>query len=269
MSAFRDQGVARAKEGRGARHATGRPEELGLVGQGDTGVGREKLAQLVGAVVRVDDDPPQPGRRERLEHMGERGSIAHRHERLRENVGQRSEARAQPGGEDHRWKHRSSLRQSWSRRRHVVGKPPMEVRHLAALALLVAGPAVASGCGTDAVDVDGCRQIEEARCRQIPACGIVSMMPWFTSGTTVDACVRYYDDACLHGLAVADPGPSAVSQCVAAIEADTKKKDNCAVVTAPQSDVAACGWLVPPAAAVAEASDAPSEAAASADAATE
>ena len=83
----------------------------------------------------------------------------------------------------------------------------MEVRRLAALALLVAGPAVASGCGTGAIDVDGCRQIEEARCRQLPACGIMPEMPWFTSGTTVDACVRYYDDACLHGLAVADPGP--------------------------------------------------------------
>ncbi len=145
----------------------------------------------------------------------------------------------------------------------------MEVRRLAALALLVAGPAVASGCGTDAVDVDGCRQIEEARCRQAPACGIMLEMPYFTSGTDVDACVRYYDDACLHGLAVADPGPSAVSQCVAAIEADTQKKDNCAIVTAPQTDVAACGWLVPPATTVGEASDAPSEADASADADTE
>jgi hypothetical protein len=145
----------------------------------------------------------------------------------------------------------------------------MEVRRLAALALLVAGPAVASGCGTGAIDVDGCRQIEEARCRQLPACGIMPEMPWFTSGTTVDACVRYYDDACLHGLAVADPGPTAVSQCVAAIEADTKKKDNCAIVTAPQTDVAACGWLVPPASAPSDASDAPSDASASTDVATD
>jgi|SRR5580704_3676561 hypothetical protein len=145
----------------------------------------------------------------------------------------------------------------------------MQVRRLAALALLLAGPAVASGCGTDAVDVDGCRQIEEARCRQLPACGIMPETPWFTSGTTVDACVRYYDDACLHGLAVSDPGPAAVSACVAAIEADTKQKDSCAIVNAPQTDVAACGWLVPPATTVADASDAPSETGASVDAATE
>ena len=48
----------------------------------------------------------------------------------------------------------------------------MEVRRLAALALLLAGGAAEGGCGTGAVDVDGCRQIEEARCRQAPACGI-------------------------------------------------------------------------------------------------
>jgi hypothetical protein len=116
---------------------------------------------------------------------------------------------------------------------------------MVALALLLVGPAAVNGCGTDAVDVDGCRQIEEARCRQAPACGIALDTPNFTSGTDVDACVRYYDDACLHGLAVNDPGPSAVSACVAAIEADTKAKDGCIVVRAPQTDVVACGWLQP------------------------
>src|SRR5579863_3894616 len=104
----------------------------------------------------------------------------------------------------------------------------MEVRRLATLALLLAGPwgpgVATSGCGTGAVDVDGCRQIEEARCRQAPVCGIRLDEPYFTSGTSVDACVRFYDDACLHGLAVSDPGPSAVSACVAAIQADTLAK---------------------------------------------
>jgi hypothetical protein len=144
----------------------------------------------------------------------------------------------------------------------------MTVRRLVALALLVAGPAVASGCGTDAVDVDGCRQIEEARCRQAPACGIPIAMPYFTSETDVDACVRYYDDACLHGLAVSDPGPAAVSACVTAIEDDTMKKDGCSVVKQPQTDTAACGWLLPPTSAV-DASDAPSDAAADADVAAD
>jgi hypothetical protein len=138
----------------------------------------------------------------------------------------------------------------------------MEVRRSVALALLLAGPAVMSACGTDAVDVDGCRQIEEARCRQAPACGISLDELNVTSGTSVDACVRFYDDACLHGLAVADPGPTAVSACVAAIHADTKAKDMCSVVKAPQTDVAACGWLVPPPPTSPDASGTPPEAAA-------
>jgi hypothetical protein len=139
----------------------------------------------------------------------------------------------------------------------------MEVPRLATLALLLAGAVLANGCGTSAVDVDGCRQIEEARCRQAPACGISLDELNITSGTSVEACVRFYDDACLHGLAVGDPGPADVSACVAAIEADTKAKDNCSVVKAPQTDVPACGWLTPPGSA-ADASDAPSEATADA-----
>jgi hypothetical protein len=138
----------------------------------------------------------------------------------------------------------------------------MEVRRLAALALLLASGTAEGGCGTGAVDVDGCRQIEEARCRQAPACGMPLDDLNFTSGTSVDACIRFYDDACLHGLAVSDPGPTAVSACVAAIEADTKTKDNCSVVKAPQTNVAACGWLVPPPPTNSDASSGASEAAA-------
>jgi hypothetical protein len=140
----------------------------------------------------------------------------------------------------------------------------MEVCRPAALALLLAGLASGSSCGTNAIDFDGCRQIEEARCRQAPGCAIALTEPNFTSETDVDACVRFYDDACLHGLAVSDPGPAAVSACVAAIEADTKAKDGCSVVKTPQTDVAACGWLVPPPSSGADASseaaaDAPTE----------
>jgi hypothetical protein len=142
----------------------------------------------------------------------------------------------------------------------------MEARRFVTLALVLAGSRVVAGCGTDAVDIDGCKQIEEARCRQAPACGIPIDRPWFTSGTDVDSCIRFYDIACLHGLDVSDPGPSAVSACVAAIQADTKSKDGCAVVRQPQTDLAACGWLIPPASAP-DASDAPS--AASPDAAAD
>jgi hypothetical protein len=132
------------------------------------------------------------------------------------------------------------------------------------MALLLA--LAAAGCSTDAVDVDGCKQIEEARCRQAPACGLALSVPNFTSGTDVDACIRFYDDACLHGLAVSDPGPAAISACVTAIQS-TSTKDHCAVVQAPQTDTAACGWLVPATATV-DASDA-QEAVDAADAAAE
>jgi hypothetical protein len=122
----------------------------------------------------------------------------------------------------------------------------MEVRRSGTLAILLAGLAVANGCGTSAVDVAGCRQIEETRCRQAPACGIPIEPPYFTSGTDVESCIRYYDTACLHGFAAGDPGAAAVNACVAAIQNDSLKKDGCGIVRSPQTDQAACGWLVPP-----------------------
>ncbi|HEX3769637.1 MAG TPA: hypothetical protein VHV30_02175 [Polyangiaceae bacterium] len=145
----------------------------------------------------------------------------------------------------------------------------MAVRWGSALALVLACAAgvVASGCGTDAVDVDGCRQLEEARCRQAPACGIALSVPNYTSGTNVDACILYYDDACLHGLAVGDPGPSAISACVAAIES-TSTKNHCDVVRAPEIDTVDCGWLSPVSSSTTDASDA-AQATPTADAATE
>jgi hypothetical protein len=124
----------------------------------------------------------------------------------------------------------------------------MEVRASAPLGALlglsIAGWAVAAGCGTGAVDVEGCRRIEEARCHQAPTCNLPIEPPYFTTDGTVDACVRFYDDACLHGLAVNDPGAAALNACVAAIEADTLGKDGCATVKAPPSDPA-CAWLAP------------------------
>jgi hypothetical protein len=68
----------------------------------------------------------------------------------------------------------------------------------------------ASGCGTSAVGVDDCRDIEQARCRAGKACGIVE---------DVQACERYYRDHCLHGLATAPPAGASVASCVQVIEA--------------------------------------------------
>ncbi len=110
---------------------------------------------------------------------------------------------------------------------------------LAALALAAA----LGGCGTDAVGVDACRQIQAARCRQAPACGIAIEPPYHQSGSAVDACIRFYNDECLHGLSSGkDPGPTALSACVAAINGGAMADGGCAVVLSPQT-TGACSWL--------------------------
>jgi hypothetical protein len=109
------------------------------------------------------------------------------------------------------------------------------VRAVATLPLLLT-----FACGTDAVGVDACRQIESVRCQRAPSCGISLEPPHRASGTDVDECVRFYDDACLHGLVNGnDPGALAVNSCVAAL-----KSADCTVVVAPES-TQACSWLVP------------------------
>jgi hypothetical protein len=68
----------------------------------------------------------------------------------------------------------------------------------------------ASGCGTSAVGVDDCRDIENARCEAGAPCGLLD---------DVEACKRYYRDHCLHGLATAPPAGASVASCVQVIEA--------------------------------------------------
>ena len=118
------------------------------------------------------------------------------------------------------------------------------MRRLPVLLAVALGLAPAMGaCGTSATGVSACKSIEEARCRQVPNCPNVSVSPplWYTTGSAVDACLRFYDTACLHGLSIgSDPGTSAVNQCVAAIN------NSCATVAEPQTDPN-CAWLIPPA----------------------
>jgi hypothetical protein len=120
----------------------------------------------------------------------------------------------------------------------------MVSRRLAALALILAGTVFGNGCGTGAVDVSACRQVEEARCHQAPACNIVITPPDYTGGSDVDACVRYYDDACLHGLVAGGPSASDLSACVTAITTDSNAQDCCSTVKEPQTSPA-CRWLDP------------------------
>jgi hypothetical protein len=77
-------------------------------------------------------------------------------------------------------------------------------------ALTTFGIVTASGCGTKAVGIDECRDIERARCRAGAYCGIVDDVP---------ACERYYRDHCLHGLATKPPSGAVVAACVQNIEA--------------------------------------------------
>jgi hypothetical protein len=126
------------------------------------------------------------------------------------------------------------------------------------LALLAGGVAWLGACGTDAVGVETCRQIEEARCQQAPKCPDIDLGNPKHRGPDVEACVRFYRDACLHGLeTTSDPGPNG-PQTKACIEAINK--GNCNIVKDPTQDPA-CAWLIPPQPpAAADASDAPADA---------
>ncbi len=126
-------------------------------------------------------------------------------------------------------------------------------------ALAAPAAVVASACGTDAIGLETCRQVEEARCRQAPNCPAFDLgqpVHRDTPKTNVDACIRYYNDACLHGLATnTDPGAPATKACVDAINTG-----DCNIVQTPQ-DTPACAWLKPPATPVADAAEAATTAA--------
>ncbi len=68
----------------------------------------------------------------------------------------------------------------------------------------------ASGCGTDAVGVDECRDIEYARCEAARYCALID-----NTDQAMEACKRFYRDQCLHGLASGErPGGPRVKDCV-------------------------------------------------------
>jgi hypothetical protein len=115
-----------------------------------------------------------------------------------------------------------------------------------ALAVLGAlGATYLLACGTEPVGVESCRTIEQARCENAPSCGIDLTHPVHEGSTPerdVAACIRFYEDACMHGMvAPNDPGSVAVSACVDAIN-----NGDCAVVKNPETHPA-CAFLVPPA----------------------
>ena len=113
--------------------------------------------------------------------------------------------------------------------------------HLGVAVVALAPVALFFACGTSAVGVDSCKEIEAARCEQAPNCGINLSQPLHRD-PDVEACIRFYDIACLHGLEIsADPGTVEVQACIKAIQ--TK---GCNTVLHPETDPA-CAWLIPPA----------------------
>ena len=114
-------------------------------------------------------------------------------------------------------------------------------------------------CGTDAVGVDTCRDIEAARCEAASHC------PDIFEIDDVQACRFYYRDQCLHGLAIErEPGAPLVRDCVEAIERAGRCADRdtplgecgsleqesngatsvCELIQAPEL-MDACSFLVP------------------------
>lgn|SRR5215472_6555127 len=119
------------------------------------------------------------------------------------------------------------------------------------LAVIAGVAAGFAACGTDAVGIEACREIESARCTAAApcekACTInMSIPPHRNSPTTdVQACQQYYDVACLHGLeATSEPGDPAVQSCINAINVAAKTCD-CNTILHPETNPA-CAFLIPP-----------------------
>jgi hypothetical protein len=114
------------------------------------------------------------------------------------------------------------------------------------------------GCGTKAVGVAECRDIEQARCTAASSCGFPN----------VAECRTFYRDHCLHGLPIGTFNDVDVEACVTDIEhagqcagrqgpttapedcstpvaTSTGTTTICEVVLKPETAVA-CAFLVPP-----------------------
>jgi hypothetical protein len=126
----------------------------------------------------------------------------------------------------------------------------------AAFALLVV---IGQGCSVDQIALQGCRDIEDARCEVAQPCANLSV-------PDPEACKRFYRDQCLHGMEIAaDPGQPTVDKCVSAIRAagacassghasdvggcevaTTSPTSACGIIANPEL-ATDCAWLIPPA----------------------
>lgn len=122
-------------------------------------------------------------------------------------------------------------------RRHWIAVP---------MAALLTACLLMPSCATDANDVTGCRQLEDARCVRAQSCGIDLGTPLHegrSAADAVEACQLFYQDACLHGLATTvTPVPKLFQNCLDKISDPTS---SCDYVINPQSEPE-CSWLSPP-----------------------
>lgn len=89
------------------------------------------------------------------------------------------------------------------------------------------------GCGTDAVGVDACRQIEDARCEAAPDCTGDEDTFGIRTEEQVQNCKSLYRDQCLHGIEnaggsdedeVDEPSDGDINRCIKAIQATASCK---------------------------------------------
>ena len=154
------------------------------------------------------------------------------------------------------------------RRSRVALRLAAAVVALSAAACFAA--ATLTSCGSDAIGIESCRDIEAARCNAAASCGM--------SAQEVIDCKNFYHDQCLHGIENnivndgGDPPQAETNGCVAeigklqaciagggktmadctavtltvGIDPAVSKKDPCEVLMHEPEDLSACSFIVLP-----------------------
>src|SRR5688572_8128950 len=128
----------------------------------------------------------------------------------------------------------------------MAGMRPRRAVAIVAVALPALAVASTFACGTEAVGVEACQRIEKVRCESAQACPPLNLERPLHTGDSpannVAACIRYYDDQCLHGIVgPKEPRPQDVDACV-----NTIITGDCDVVRSPELHPT-CAFLIPPA----------------------
>lgn len=97
------------------------------------------------------------------------------------------------------------------------------------------------GCSTKAVGINECRDVEKARCEASVPCGIVDE-------DEVEACQRFYDDHCLHGMTgKEEPSADEHRACLELIEdAGNMARDSLGMGGTGEADETACRIVAAP-----------------------